>query len=76
MNIKITGTGSYIPDYIETNENFLNHEFLNSDGSQINAPSEVIVKKFKGAKIKIYPYTQPISNIAWGCLVLIFFFYI
>ncbi|MDP5157820.1 MAG: ketoacyl-ACP synthase III [Flaviramulus sp.] len=47
MNIKITGTGSYIPDYIETNENFHNHEFLNSDGSHINASSEVIVKKFK-----------------------------
>lgn len=47
MNIKITGTGSYIPATIETNENFHNHEFLNSDGSTINAPNEVIVKKFK-----------------------------
>jgi 3-oxoacyl-[acyl-carrier-protein] synthase-3 len=47
MNIKITGTGSYIPDNIEKNENFYSHEFLNSDGSTINAPNEVIVKKFK-----------------------------
>lgn len=47
MNIKITGTGSYIPAEIEKNEDFHNHEFLNSDGSSINAPSEVIVKKFK-----------------------------
>ncbi|NNC50236.1 MAG: ketoacyl-ACP synthase III [Flaviramulus sp.] len=47
MSIKITGTGSYIPANIETNENFHNHEFLNSDGSTINAPNEVIVKKFK-----------------------------
>lgn len=47
MNIKITGTGSYIPANIEKNENFYNHEFLNSDGSTINAPSEVIVRKFK-----------------------------
>ncbi len=47
MNIKITGTGSYIPAKIETNENFQNHEFLNSDGSAINATSEIIIKKFK-----------------------------
>jgi 3-oxoacyl-[acyl-carrier-protein] synthase-3 len=47
MNIKITGTGSYIPSIIEKNEDFHNHEFLNSDGSAIKAPSQVIVKKFK-----------------------------
>lgn len=47
MNIKITGTGSYIPANIEKNEDFHKNEFLNSDGSAINAPSEVIVKKFK-----------------------------
>lgn len=47
MNIKITGTGSYIPTKIEKNEDFQNHEFLNSDGSTINAPSEIIIRKFK-----------------------------
>ncbi|WP_298238478.1 ketoacyl-ACP synthase III [uncultured Algibacter sp.] len=47
MNIKITGTGSYIPANVEKNEDFYNHEFLNSDGSSINAPNEIIVKKFK-----------------------------
>ncbi|TXG34575.1 3-oxoacyl-ACP synthase III family protein [Seonamhaeicola maritimus] len=47
MNIKITGTGSYIPDTIEKNESFHNHEFLNTDGSSINAPNEVILEKFK-----------------------------
>ncbi|GAA4962233.1 ketoacyl-ACP synthase III [Algibacter aquimarinus] len=47
MNIKITGSGSYIPANIERNEDFHNHEFLNSDGSTINAPNEIIVKKFK-----------------------------
>ncbi|KAB1067503.1 ketoacyl-ACP synthase III [Tamlana haliotis] len=47
MNIKITGTGSYIPSIVERNEDFHKHTFLNSDGSIINAPSEVIVKKFK-----------------------------
>ena len=47
MNIKITGTGSYIPDVIEKNENFYEHTFLNSDGSVINSTNEVIVEKFK-----------------------------
>lgn len=47
MNIKITGTGSYIPSCIEKNEDFYNHEFLNADGSTINSTNEVIVDKFK-----------------------------
>ncbi|MEO6346748.1 MAG: ketoacyl-ACP synthase III [Aquaticitalea sp.] len=47
MSIKITGTGSYIPCQIETNENFYQHEFLNADGSSINNTNEVIVEKFK-----------------------------
>jgi len=47
MTIKITGTGSYIPENIEKNEGFHQHEFLNVDGSQINSPNEVIVEKFK-----------------------------
>lgn len=47
MNIKITGTGSYIPCQIETNENFYQHEFLNADGTSINNTNEMIVKKFK-----------------------------
>jgi 3-oxoacyl-[acyl-carrier-protein] synthase-3 len=47
MNVKITGTGSYIPDVIEKNENFHQHEFLNTDGSSINSTNEVIIEKFK-----------------------------
>ena len=47
MNIKITGTGSYIPSTIEKNENFHQHEFLNIDGSSIEHANEVIVEKFK-----------------------------
>jgi 3-oxoacyl-[acyl-carrier-protein] synthase-3 len=47
MNIKIIGTGSYIPKKVEKNENFHNHKFLNADGSAITAPNEVIVEKFK-----------------------------
>ena len=47
MSIKITGTGSYIPDNIEKNEDFYQHEFLNIDGSSIDHPNDVIVEKFK-----------------------------
>ena len=47
MNIKITGTGSYIPDTIEKNEAFHEHIFLNNDGSAINSPNEVIIEKFQ-----------------------------
>lgn len=47
MGIKITGTGSYIPNKIEHNKNFHRHEFLNTDGSLINHSNEVIVEKFK-----------------------------
>lgn len=47
MNIKITGTGSYIPSNIEKNENFHQHQFLNTDGSTINHPNEIIVEKFQ-----------------------------
>ncbi len=47
MNIKITGTGSYIPSVVEKNEDFTQHEFLNEDGSQFNHENEVIIEKFK-----------------------------
>lgn len=47
MNIKITGIGSYIPSTVERNTAFHNHTFLNTDGTTINAPNEVIVQKFK-----------------------------
>lgn len=47
MNIKITGTGSYIPDTIEKNDAFQEHNFLNIDGSAINSPNDVIIEKFQ-----------------------------
>ena len=47
MAIKITGTGCYIPDSIEKNEDFHEHNFLNTDGSKIEYSNEIIVEKFK-----------------------------
>ena len=48
MNIKITGSGSYIPTEIVTNSDFSNHEFLNEDGSPFAAENQVITRKFFG----------------------------
>lgn len=60
MGIHITGTGSYIPDTIEKNENFHQHTFLNTDGSSINSTNEVIVEKFKAITgIVERRYTEP-----------------
>lgn len=47
MNIKITGVGSYIPELVERNTDFHQHEFLNVDGSTIDHSNEIIVEKFK-----------------------------
>jgi len=43
----ITGTGSYLPSLVVENQNFEQHEFLNSDGSPFKYPNPVIIEKFK-----------------------------
>lgn len=48
MNIKITGSGSYIPTKIVTNNDFSEHKFLNEDGSAFAQPNDIITQKFKG----------------------------
>lgn len=47
MNIGITGTGSYLPTVITKNTDFLEHEFLNDDGTPFNHTNEIIIQKFK-----------------------------
>ena len=47
MSIYITGTGSYIPELIKKNQQFLDNKFLNSDGSQFKVSNDIIIKKFK-----------------------------
>ncbi len=47
MNIKITGTGSYIPGLITTNADFEYHEFLNPDGSNFPQDNKMTIEKFK-----------------------------
>ena len=47
MSIRITGTGCYIPEGVEKNEDFNEHEFLNSDGSIFKQSNHLIIEKFK-----------------------------
>lgn len=46
MNIKITGSGSYIPTEIVSNKDFANHVFLNDDGTLFPHPNDVVAQKF------------------------------
>jgi 3-oxoacyl-[acyl-carrier-protein] synthase-3 len=46
MNIKITGSGSYIPTEKITNLDFAKHSFLNEDGSIFPYSNEVVAEKF------------------------------
>ncbi|GAA4161348.1 ketoacyl-ACP synthase III [Chryseobacterium ginsenosidimutans] len=46
MNIKIIGSGSYMPEQIITNQHFGNHVFLDEVGNKLKYP-ESVVGKFK-----------------------------
>ena len=46
MNIKITGSGSYIPTEIVSNKDFAEHVFLNDDGTPFPHPNDIVAKKF------------------------------
>ena len=43
----ITGSGSYIPPVIQTNEDFVKHSFYSDDHQPLNKPSEEIIEKFR-----------------------------
>ena len=47
MNVRITGSGSYIPEITMSNADFGQHRFLNEDGTPIHYPGEVVIRKFK-----------------------------
>ncbi|CAM3395644.1 3-oxoacyl-[acyl-carrier-protein] synthase 3 [Flavobacterium longum] len=47
MNIKITGSGSYVPEIIMRNADFNNHDFLAEDGEKLPHLNDVIISKFK-----------------------------
>lgn len=43
----ITGTGSYIPPFVQKNEDFVNHTFYSEEQQLLPTAPEVIVEKFK-----------------------------
>ena len=47
MNVKIIGTGSYIPQKVATNQGFENHHFYGEDGVKLSHENSVIIEKFK-----------------------------
>ncbi len=47
MNIKITGSGSYIPNVRVTNAEFAQHVFLSEDGTNLPYPNETVTEKFR-----------------------------
>lgn len=42
----ITGTGSYIPEHIIRNEDFLNNEFYDTDGKKLEKENREVIDKF------------------------------
>jgi 3-oxoacyl-[acyl-carrier-protein] synthase-3 len=47
MNIKITGSGCYIPEVVMRNADFNDHEFLSEDGEKLPHLNDIIISKFK-----------------------------
>ncbi|MEY4279018.1 MAG: hypothetical protein RL377_1022 [Bacteroidota bacterium] len=43
----ITGTGSYIPNIIKSNQDFIDNTFYGENGELIATPNQEIVEKFK-----------------------------
>jgi len=68
MNIKITGSGSSIPQKIQPNLSFSNNSFFDAEGTPISNPNEEIIEKFKaitGIEQRRYiKDNQTVSDIA------------
>jgi 3-oxoacyl-[acyl-carrier-protein] synthase-3 len=47
MNIKITGSGCYIPNRIVANVDFAQHQFLDEEGNPLSYSNEVVAEKFR-----------------------------
>jgi 3-oxoacyl-[acyl-carrier-protein] synthase-3 len=59
----ITGTGTYIPSIKKENNAFLEHLFLNDDGSSFSSENHEIIEKFKGITgIQERRYANPEFN--------------
>jgi 3-oxoacyl-[acyl-carrier-protein] synthase-3 len=43
----ITATGSYLPEVVVKNDDFLSHTFHTPDGKRIEKPNPEIIRKFE-----------------------------
>ena len=60
MKIKITGSGSYIPEIKINNTDFSEHHFMNEDGSPFGYSNDIVIGKFKGITgIEERRYAEP-----------------
>ncbi|MDQ0595189.1 3-oxoacyl-[acyl-carrier-protein] synthase-3 [Chryseobacterium ginsenosidimutans] len=59
MNIKITGSGSYVPDQIITNGDFAEHIFFDETGNTLRYPEAVIGKFHDITGIEERRYAEP-----------------
>ncbi len=56
----IVGTGSYVPENIIKNEDFLNHSFYEKNGTKIEKENQEIIDKFQSiTEIEERRYTSP-----------------
>ena len=63
MQIGITGTGSFLPEIITKNEDFLDHRFLDRDGTRFEHSNSVIIEKFEAITgIAERRYANPTLN--------------
>lgn len=63
ITIKITGTGSYIPEVSVDNTDFYKHLFLHDDGSSFRQSNEIVIGKFKSITgIQKRRYALPQQN--------------
>ena len=71
----IASTGSYIPEKVIKNEDFIHNQFYDSQGKKIDLSTEEIIKKFEQiTEIKERRYVkddQVASDIAWKIQPLI-----
>ena len=59
----ITGTGSYIPSFIQSNKDFAKHLFYAENNLPLDTPPDVVVEKFKQITgIEERRYTDPNLN--------------
>lgn len=59
----ITGTGSYIPNVVKKNSDFLGNNFLNSDGSEFGYANDEVIEKFEAITgISERRYADPALN--------------